>query len=626
MMSDPASLRDGFKPSGELIVAARVSGDAVSAYPNGPPAGVTALPAALKESAKPLNVVVIADTDLLSDFMWVQQRNFFGQTIAQPFANNGELVWNALDNLGGSDDLISIRGRAPYSRPFERVEALRRDADTRFRSTEQQLQTQLQQTEEQLSKLQSAQPGGDAILSPEAAATIERFQEEKLRIRKELRKTKADLELDIKSLGTRMKLINVLADAPHHHLAGPAGGVVAQAPAPCHRHASQRWCGMNQKKFFALAATTVVVLAAGVWISMHRSSEQSDLGGALVFADLKPALSEITEVRFAKGDGSRTTLTRSADGWTVVERQFPADAGRVRDLALNLASLKVIESKTKDPANYARLGVESPDSPTATSTLVEVVAGKKTWSLIVGKGADGRAVYVRKPAEAVSVMAEPFIAADPDQKRWIDRLLTDVPGTSVHEIDVKPASGPAYQLTRATRDAADLTLKPVPRGRKATTPLSLGVHQTEALAAFNFDDVRAMPSPAPAATDKATYRTFDGQVIEFSGRREGEKAFVTVAVRRDADLAAKFAAPAPAAPAPEAKPAAEATPAAAPAAPAVATPAAATPAAATPADKTVERLGARATGLEFEIPTYKYDTIFRKQEELLEKPPEPAKK
>jgi len=210
MMSDPASLRDGFKPSGELMVAARISGTGASAFPNGPPAGVTALPNALKESAKPLNIVVIADSDLLSDFMWVQQRSFFGQTIAQPFANNGELVWNALDNLSGSNDLISIRGRAPYSRPFERVEALRRGADARFRSTEQQLQTQLQQTEEQLSKLQSAQPGGDAILSPEAAATIDRFQEEKLRIRKELRKTKADLELDIKALGTKLKLINVL--------------------------------------------------------------------------------------------------------------------------------------------------------------------------------------------------------------------------------------------------------------------------------------------------------------------------------------------------------------------------------------------------------------------------------
>jgi ABC-type uncharacterized transport system involved in gliding motility auxiliary subunit len=211
MMMDPATLRDGFKPSGEQIVAARVSGDAVSAFPNGPPEGVAAPASALKASAKPINVVVIADTDLLSDMMWVQTRNFFGQTISQPFANNGELVWNALDNLAGSADLISIRGRASYSRPFDKVEELRHAADAQFRSTEMQLEQQLQQTEENLTKLQSAQPAGsEALLSSDQAREIERFQEQKLRIRKELRAVKSGLERDIKNLGSWVKFFNII--------------------------------------------------------------------------------------------------------------------------------------------------------------------------------------------------------------------------------------------------------------------------------------------------------------------------------------------------------------------------------------------------------------------------------
>jgi ABC-type uncharacterized transport system involved in gliding motility auxiliary subunit len=211
MLSDPSTLRDGFKPIGELTVAARISGNAASAFAAGPPAGVPAEAGALKASAKPLNVVVVADTDLLQDFMWVNVRNFFGQSMAQPFANNGELVWNALDNLAGSADLLSIRGRAAYSRPFDRVEALRRNADSQFRSKEQELEQQLQQTEENLTKLQSANPrGGEAILSADQAREIERFQDDKLRIRKELRAVKAGLETDIKSLGMKMKLINIL--------------------------------------------------------------------------------------------------------------------------------------------------------------------------------------------------------------------------------------------------------------------------------------------------------------------------------------------------------------------------------------------------------------------------------
>jgi ABC-type uncharacterized transport system involved in gliding motility auxiliary subunit len=211
MMSDPSSLRDGFKPSGQLVVAARVSGDATSAFADAPPPGIAPGANALKASTKPINVVVVADTDFLGDYTWVQTRNFFGQMIAQPFANNGELVWNAVDNLAGSADLISIRGRAAYKRPFERVDALRRNADAQFRSKEQELEERLRQTEEQLTKLQTAQPGGnEAILSPEAAAAIDRFQEQKLAIRKELRAVKAGLETDIKALGMKLKLVNIL--------------------------------------------------------------------------------------------------------------------------------------------------------------------------------------------------------------------------------------------------------------------------------------------------------------------------------------------------------------------------------------------------------------------------------
>jgi hypothetical protein len=86
---------------------------------------------------------------------------------------------------------------------------------------------------------------------------------------------------------------------------------------------------------------------------------------------------------------------------------------------------------------------------------------------------------------------------------------------------------------------------------------------------------------------------------------------VTVTAHRDASVAAKMPEPA----------------ASAPAAPDPASP---KPAAATPdgkqADQTVERLAARAKGVEYEVPAYKYEAIFKKHEDLLEKRPETAKK
>jgi ABC-type uncharacterized transport system involved in gliding motility auxiliary subunit len=214
-LTDPATLRDGFKPTGiRYALAARVTGPVESAFPQGAPADQKAAagpPAAhLAKSTSPANIVIIADTDLLMDYMWVQTREVFGQRVAQAFANNGDLVANILDNLSGSSALISVRGRATFSRPFERVEALRRQADDRLRGKALELQAELQQTETKLTELQSKRNDQSSLmLSPEQEVELKRFVAEKARVRKELRETQRGLDVDINRLNSWLKVINI---------------------------------------------------------------------------------------------------------------------------------------------------------------------------------------------------------------------------------------------------------------------------------------------------------------------------------------------------------------------------------------------------------------------------------
>ena len=212
---DPSTLRDGFKSTGiRYTIAARITGPVESAYPNGPPPDlkpVAGPPVAhLAKSSTPANIVVIADTDFLMDYLWVQQRELLGQRIAQAFANNGDLIANVLDNLSGSGALISIRGRASFSRPFERVDALKRQADDRLRAKALELQSELQQTESKLTELQSKRNDQSSImLSPEQEEELKRFTAEKTRVRKELRETQRGLDVDINRLGSRLKDITI---------------------------------------------------------------------------------------------------------------------------------------------------------------------------------------------------------------------------------------------------------------------------------------------------------------------------------------------------------------------------------------------------------------------------------
>ncbi|MEO6064397.1 MAG: Gldg family protein, partial [Lysobacterales bacterium] len=206
MQPDPADLFKGFVSSRtSQVLAARLQGRFTTAFPKRQ--GKAHLAASRAETS----IIVVADTDLLADRLWVQSQSFFQQTVMNAFANNGDFAVNAVDNLVGSTDLIGVRGRAISARPFSRVEALRLQADDRFRQKETELNAELAETEAKLNALQGARPeDGGIALTPAQNTELERFQTRKLRIRKELREVRRRLDADIEALGNRLKFLNIV--------------------------------------------------------------------------------------------------------------------------------------------------------------------------------------------------------------------------------------------------------------------------------------------------------------------------------------------------------------------------------------------------------------------------------
>ena len=206
MLQNPEELLAELEPTGaRYVLAARISGPAISAFTGGIEGREPGL-----HSAENINVIVVADTDMLSDRMWVQVQDFFGQRLPQPWADNGSFTINALDNLSGSDALISVRSRGNFNRPFTVVDNLQRSAQERFRKKEQELQMRLAATEEKLYALQQAtDPAQDLQLTGEQQSTLEQFLAEKLQLRKELREVRYQLNADIEALGTKLKFFNI---------------------------------------------------------------------------------------------------------------------------------------------------------------------------------------------------------------------------------------------------------------------------------------------------------------------------------------------------------------------------------------------------------------------------------
>jgi ABC-type uncharacterized transport system involved in gliding motility auxiliary subunit len=116
-----------------------------------------------------------------------------------------------VDYFAGSQDLISIRSRGKFTRPFEVVQDLRREAESKYLASAERLQLELSETERQLTDLEAQKESeGTLLLNAEQEAALARFQDEKLRIRKELRDVRHRLDQDIEQLGTNLKLLNIL--------------------------------------------------------------------------------------------------------------------------------------------------------------------------------------------------------------------------------------------------------------------------------------------------------------------------------------------------------------------------------------------------------------------------------
>ena len=239
-VTDPNVLFDEFESENRsFVIAARLSGLIETAFPEGQPAipvteeesnsddadeevsvaeetssevdvvNEESEIAHLSTSLEPTNIVVFADSDLLTDRLWVQVTQFFGQRIPQPFANNGDLVINAMDNLSGGADLSSIRSRGRYSRPFTKVLALQREADDRLRQEESELSARVAETESALAELNTDEEGNPiGEITPEIQTEIDRFNGELIETRRRLREVRFQLTEDIEQLGSNLKAVN----------------------------------------------------------------------------------------------------------------------------------------------------------------------------------------------------------------------------------------------------------------------------------------------------------------------------------------------------------------------------------------------------------------------------------
>ncbi len=254
-MPDPQGLIRNFVPGYQsLTLAARVSGEAKSAFPDGldktdetaedgaddaeaadaaaedeaasnaseeeqadgsdpePAAGENADAGGhVALSNGPIHVIAFADADLLADDAWIREQRLGPINLGySKISYNDDLLIGAIENLLGGEELTGIRARGRFQRPFEKVDEMRSLAQQRYQSEQEELERRLRESQDRINALQKEKsPDASSILSPEQAAELDKLQEDLLATKKRLREVLHDRNRDIESYGKVLTVLNI---------------------------------------------------------------------------------------------------------------------------------------------------------------------------------------------------------------------------------------------------------------------------------------------------------------------------------------------------------------------------------------------------------------------------------
>lgn len=302
---------------------------------------------------------------------------------------------------------------------------------------------------------------------------------------------------------------------------------------------------MNQRTLLILAALAVVALGGGWFFGAGTmpSGQKSVDAGKLMFPDLAPKLQKAAKIEVVF-QGKTTTVALKDGRWGIAERAgYPVQDSKLHAMMAALTELRLVEPRTTDPAEYARLGVEDATKPDANSNLLRVLDadGKPILEVIAGhrrtrtQGKVEEQVYVRRPDQKESWLAEGALQVDHDPTQWLDRDVVNIAHARIATVTVTRGENKLV----FTRDGEKLTLTDPKEHPK------LEDYKVEDIArafeTLTFQEVRAASDPVGATQGTAVFTTTDGLTLTATVFKQEKDIWVSLAATGDEKAQAEAA-------------------------------------------------------------------------------------
>lgn len=465
--NNPGQLLDFFKQekTGTAYpLVARVTGDVKSAFAK-KPKDAPATHKHLSASKKPMNIIVMADSDMLFDGLWIHQD--------QLIATNGLLVQNAAGSFLDGVNTAATQIRSSFQRPFTVVQDLQKEAEQRFNKKKTELEDRLAQTQAELKTLRERGfQEGKLEQTEEQQRAINKFLAEKQGIERELRQVQHSLKEEIEVLGTRVKLINILAI--------PLLIAFIALITTLRRSRGGRSGG-----FAILGVLLLVGVGIGAWVALEQSDEEGEQA-KLLYPELQKQLGDIDRIEiYHPNDKAGEVATaepiraieflKKGEQWTLTQNDgYKVDFEPLHNMLQSIAQAEILGKKTDNPDYFDRLELRPINNPRANSRLIKLYRdGKEMLSLVVGKNTtlgDAFMTYVREEKQNQTYAVSGQIFLDVVIKEWTPTSLMHFQRERFVAAKITHQNGDVLEAKRIVPTSTNLQILNVPDGRELIYP------------------------------------------------------------------------------------------------------------------------------------------------------------
>lgn len=215
---------------------------------------------------------------------------------------------------------------------------------------------------------------------------------------------------------------------------------------------------MSNRNLIILGIVAAVTVTWAV-VQSHRVHSESGRPQATRFEDSYLIqgldLASIASIRIGSDD-TPLTLVRQGNGFVVANKHnYPADTGKINDLLVDLADLRVSELVTDDPENHESLHVTEANAETlvkffdsSDTVLTGVVIGSRH---VVEGGSGPAQTYVRLLANPNVYLTEGVPTISDSAVEYVNKELVAIEADEIKSISVSLPEA-AYTLTATSTD------------------------------------------------------------------------------------------------------------------------------------------------------------------------------